>query len=193
MYANVRMPLTQVSTNWTYYFSLRYFNGIKIVTAFKCIFEDNRLKILEIIFPKTLTRSSIPFPSNFDVTNCSTVQWKMLIKFAAEVPYDIFLNGNTHTQKLLYQLRDHLIDASLVCLELVTMCWYGSIIKWYHHCTSVQRWAMHISVCWYSVQCTEMSSAHAFNQFCGLALPMSELKSLFLSASMISNLLLTML
>ena len=32
-------------TNWIYHFSPRYFNGIKIVTAFKCIFEETVPKL----------------------------------------------------------------------------------------------------------------------------------------------------
>ena len=32
-------------TNWTYHFSPRYFNGIKIVTALKCIFEETMPKL----------------------------------------------------------------------------------------------------------------------------------------------------
>ena len=32
-------------TNWTYYFSPCYFNGIKIATAFKCIFEETMQKL----------------------------------------------------------------------------------------------------------------------------------------------------
>ena len=32
-------------TNLTYHFSLRYFNGIEIVTAFKCIFEETIPKL----------------------------------------------------------------------------------------------------------------------------------------------------
>ena len=76
-------------TNWTYHFSPRYFNGIKIVTAFKCIFEETMSKLsvnFGIKSHKTLIRTNIPAPSVISVF-CTTIQWQMLIKFAAEVPY----------------------------------------------------------------------------------------------------------
>ena len=88
MYANVRLPLTLVSNKpiMSLHFSPRYFNGIKIVTVFKCIFEEtvpNCREILEIIAHKNSIRTNIPVPSVTSVLlNQNTVT--MLIKFAAE-------------------------------------------------------------------------------------------------------------
>ena len=47
MYAIVTLPLHWFQTNWTYYFSPCYFNGIKIEIALKCIFEETVPKLSE--------------------------------------------------------------------------------------------------------------------------------------------------
>ena len=97
----------------------RYFNGIKIVTAFKRIFEETLPKLSvnfgNHISQATLIRTNIPAPSVISVF-CTTIQWQMLIKFAAEMPY-------------LFMLPYHLCNHPIYALEPVTTCWYGSKIK----------------------------------------------------------------
>ena len=45
VYANVTFPLTLVSSKLNQHFSPYYFNGIKIGTAFKCLFEETVPKL----------------------------------------------------------------------------------------------------------------------------------------------------
>ena len=89
MCANVTFPLTLVSKNWTCHFSQCYFNGIKIGTAFKCIFEEMVLK-LSVNFGNRNSQDSqepISQPCLEFWFYRTTIQWQILIKFAAEVPY----------------------------------------------------------------------------------------------------------
>ena len=137
MYAYVTLPLTLVSNTRTYHFSPRYFNGIKIVTAFKCTFEETMSK-LSVNFGNHISQDShknqYPCPVcnfGFTASHYSENCWSNL-----PLKCRIFLIGNTQRK---YCITCAIIRFMfwLVCLEPATTCWYWSIIKWRHHCTSI--------------------------------------------------------
>ena len=66
----------------------RYFNGIKIVTAFKCIFgEKKTVQKLSVYFGNRISQEPISRPCLEFRFYGTTIQRQMLIKFAAEVSY----------------------------------------------------------------------------------------------------------
>ena len=106
MYANVTLPLTLVSNKLNVPFFPRYFNGIKIVTAFKCIFEETMPKML-VNFGNHISQDSHKNQYSSPVCNFGfTVP--QVFKFDAEVQC---LSHWWHTQKFLCHLRDHPIHA----------------------------------------------------------------------------------
>ena len=116
-------------TNRTYHFSPRYFNGIKIVSTFKYIFEE------------TMPKLSV----NFGIKSCPICNFGFTApQYSDKCWPNLQLKQKCHiftylyTQKLglLYHLRNHPIH-DLVGLESVTTFWGGSMIKWRHHCTSI--------------------------------------------------------
>ena len=138
MYANATLPLTLLSKKLNVPFSSRYFNGIKIVTTFKCIFEATVPKLL-VNFgnhnSQDSQRTNIPAPFEISV----------LLKYNTETNVHQIWRWSATSFSLVYtQRKYYCITCTViqfmpfwVCLEPVTTCWYDSIIKWHHHCTSV--------------------------------------------------------
>ena len=124
-------------TNWTYHFSPRYFDGIKIVTAFKYIFKETMPK-LSVNFGNHVSQDSHrnKYPGsgcNFGFTvplsQYSDNWWSNLL-----LKCHIFLIGNTHRSYwITYTIIRFMLW--LVCLEPVTMCWCRSTREWRHNCT----------------------------------------------------------
>ena len=130
MYANVTFPLTLVSNN----FSPCSFNGIKIGTAFKYIFEEmcqNCQWILEIVTHKTLTR-----------TNNPALSWILVLRNHNTVTSWSYLLLKYHILTIVTHPEDTVLpawssDSCGFCLEPATTCRYHNMITWHHHCTSV--------------------------------------------------------
>ena len=121
-------------TNWTYHFSPRYFNGIKIVTAFKkCILKQlchNCKPILEIVSHKNQYHDPV-CNSGFTEPQYSDICWSNLL-----LKYHVLLIGNTHISNCITSAIIRFI-LWLVCLEPISRCWNDCIVEWRHHCTSV--------------------------------------------------------
>ena len=83
-------------TNWTYPFSPRHFNGIKIVTAFKCIFEETMPK-LSVDFGNHISQDSYKNQYPSPVCNFSFTAPQYGDKCWSNLPpkCHIFLIGNT--------------------------------------------------------------------------------------------------
>ena len=101
-------------TNWKNHFSPRYFNGIKIETAFKCIFEETMLLLSEN-FGNHISQYSHKNQYPGPVSNFGFTASQYSVKCWSNLPLQcrIFLIFNTHVT--LDHLRDHPIHA-LVCL-----------------------------------------------------------------------------
>ena len=91
-------------------FSPHYFNAIKIVTAFKYIFEETLPKLL-INFGNYNLQNSHKTQYASPVCNFGFTAQQYSDKCWSNLPLKchIFLTGNK--QKLLYHLRNHLIHA----------------------------------------------------------------------------------
>ena len=133
MYANVTLPSTLVSNKLIVPFSPRYFNGIKIVTAFKYIFEETMPK-LSVNFENHVSQDSHKNQYPGPVCNFGFTAPQYSDKYWSNLPLKchIVLIGNTHK---IYCITCAIIWFTLwlVCLEPVGV----DLMKWCHHCTSV--------------------------------------------------------
>ena len=135
MYANVTFPLTLVSNKVNVPFFC-YFIGVKIGTAFKCIFEETLPK-LSVNFGNHNSQDSHKNPVlNFSFTEpqCSDKCWSKL-----PLKCHIFAIGNIH--------RRYCITSMIIRFMLLVGLFgtsyhvlYHNKTKWCHHCTSVWKW-----------------------------------------------------
>ena len=127
MYSNVTLPLTLVSNKLNVPFLSTLSNGIKIVTAFKCILGETmpKLSVNYVLQDPDSHRNQYPGPvtCNFSFLHHNTVTNVDQICSWSAMAFPLV----THT-KLLNHLRDHPIHALVGLFEPITTCWNGSII-----------------------------------------------------------------
>ena len=128
-----RCPWHWFQINWTHHFSPRYFNVINIVTALlkRSVNFGNHIW-------QDFHKNQYPGPvRNFGFTtpqNRGKYWSKLLLKCHI-----------THTEVTVSPARSSDSCYGWFCLEPVTTCRYGSIIKWRQHCICAC-----VTVLWYS-------------------------------------------
>ena len=123
-------------TNWTYHFSPCYFNGIKIVTAFKCYFKETMPK-LSVNFgnhnSQHLTRTDLQARSGISVLrNHSTVtnldqncRWSAicfpLVTHTEDTVLSLIISVIIHTLVGLFGTSFHMLVLTIWSNDVITV------------------------------------------------------------------------
>ena len=120
-------------TNWSCHFSPRYFNGVRIGTAFKCIFEETVPK-LSVAFGNcnSLDSHKNQYPSPVLNFGFKEPQYSDKCESNLLLKCHIFTIGINIHKRYCYCTTSMIIRFMLlwVCMELVTTCRYHNMIKW---------------------------------------------------------------